>query len=127
MQICMGPAAPSWDLYRTFLAVFREGSFSKGARGLGISQPTASRHIETLEKAIGTRLFTRRPGGLAPTEAAHRLLPHAEAMAAAAGALQRASSGEKRDETGAVRLAAPELIGPEVLPDILSPFCARYP
>ncbi|HKO73026.1 MAG TPA: LysR family transcriptional regulator [Bradyrhizobium sp.] len=117
----------SWDLYRTFLAVFREGSFSKAARGIGISQPTASRHIEVLEAAIGARLFARRPGGLVPTEAARELLSDAEAMAAAAGALQRASSGGKRDERGIVRLTAAELIGHEVLPDILSPFCQRYP
>jgi DNA-binding transcriptional LysR family regulator len=123
----MDKAALSWDLYRSFLAVFREGSFSKAARGLGISQPTASRHIEALETAIGPRLFTRLPGGLAPTEAARGLLPDAEAMAAAAGALQRASSGGKRDERGIVRLTAAELIGHEVLPDILSPFCAQYP
>jgi DNA-binding transcriptional LysR family regulator len=117
----------SWDLYRTFLAVFREGSFSRAARGIGISQPTASRHIEVLETAIGARLFARLPGGLAPTEAARELLPGAEAMAAAAGALQRTSSGGKRDERGIVRLTAAELIGHEVLPDILSPFCRRYP
>jgi DNA-binding transcriptional LysR family regulator len=123
----MDKTALSWDLYRTFLAVFREGSFSKAARGIGISQPTASRHIEALETAIGARLFTRLPGGLAPTEAARGLLPDAEAMAAAAGALQRASTGGKRDERGIVRLTAAELIGHEVLPDILSPFCERYP
>src|SRR5690242_9242544 len=122
----MDKNALSWDLYRTFLAVFREGSFSKAARGLGISQPTASRHVEALETAIGARLFTRLPGGLAPTEAARGLLPDAEAMAAAAGALQRASSAGKRDDRGIVRLTAPELIGHEVLPEILSPFCKRY-
>ena len=119
--------ASSWDLYRTFLAVFREGSFSKAARAIAISQPTASRHIEALEAAIGTRLFKRLPGGLAPTETAHGILPEAEAMAAAAGALQRAASGGKRGENGTVRLTAAELIGQDVLPEILSPFCARYP
>jgi DNA-binding transcriptional LysR family regulator len=123
----MDKTTPSWDLYRTFLAVFREGSFSKAARGIGISQPTASRHIESLETAIGARLFTRLPGGLTPTEAARELLPDAEAMAVAAGALQRASSGGKRDDSGVVRLTAAELIGHEVLPDILRAFCERYP
>jgi DNA-binding transcriptional LysR family regulator len=119
--------ASSWDLYRTFLAVFREGSFSGAAQAIGISQPTASRHIEALEAALGTRLFKRLPGGLAPTETAHGILPEAETMAAAAAALERASSGGKRGETGVVRLAAAELIGQDVLPGILSPFCARYP
>src|SRR4051812_12058286 len=118
---------PSWDLYRTFLAVFRGGSFSEAARSLNMSQPTAGRHIEALETVVGGRLFTRLPGGLVPTETARRLLPHAEAMAAAAGSLQRTASGEKLDESGVVRLTAAELIGQEVLPDILSSFCTRYP
>ena len=30
---------PSWDLYRTFLAVVRDGSFSTAARRLGVAQP----------------------------------------------------------------------------------------
>lgn len=123
----MGQLEPSWDLYRTFLAVVREGSFSRAAQRIGVAQPTAGRHIEALENLIGARLFTRLPSGLVPTEAARRLLPHAEAMAAAAGALKRASSGETRDESGVVRLTAAELIGQEVLPGILHPFCARYP
>ena len=90
-------------------------------------QPTAGRHIEALEALIGGRLFNRLPSGLVPTEAARRLMPHAEAMAAAAMALQRASSGETRGESGIVRLAASELIGHDVLPGILRPFCAAYP
>src|SRR5438874_6817291 len=123
----MADGDPSWDHYRTFLAVIRDGSFSRAARRLDITQPTAGRDIEALEAAIGARLFTRTPGGLVPTEAARRLAPHAEAMAAAAAALQRASTGEAREERGVVRLTAAELIGQEVLPTILQPFCAAYP
>ena len=123
----MATFEPSWDLYRTFLAVVRDGSFSTAARRISVTQPTAGRHIEALETAMGVRLFNRLPSGLVPTEAARRLVPHAEAMAAAATALQRASSGEARGESGIVRLTASDLIGHEVLPEILSPFCARYP
>jgi DNA-binding transcriptional LysR family regulator len=123
----MDQISVSWDVYRTFVAVFREGSLSGAARKIDISQPTASRHIESLEAAVGTRLFKRLPGGLVPTEAAHVLFPDAEAMAAAAGALQRAASGGKREERGVVRLTAAELLGQEILPGILSPFCTRYP
>ena len=42
-----------WELYRTFLAVLTEGSLSGAARALGITQPTAGRHISTLEDAFG--------------------------------------------------------------------------
>lgn len=116
-----------WDLYRTLLAVVHEGSFSAAARALGLTQPTAGRHIEALEKHLGTALFTRSARRPQPTPAALALMPHAAAMAAAAQALQRAASGEAHAEHGAVRLTSGELLGVEILPRMLAQFTARYP
>ena len=42
-----------------FMAVAEEGSFTKAARQLGISQPAVSQNIAEIEKAIGTYLFDR--------------------------------------------------------------------
>jgi len=118
---------PDWSLYRTFLAVVREGSLSAAARSLGSTQPTVGRQIEALEKKLDTALFARSHRGLAPTAAARELLPYAEAMAAAAAALHRASSAGAREETGTVRLTSGEQVGLEVLPPILSAFSRDYP
>jgi DNA-binding transcriptional LysR family regulator len=117
----------SWDHYRTLLAVLSEGSLSGAARALGLTQPTAGRHIEALEAAIGAPLFTRSAGGLAPTETALALRPHAEAMAAAAEALVRTASGEAEAMRGVVRITAAEMVSVEVLPPILTGFHERYP
>ncbi len=84
----------SWDHYRSLLAVLGEGSLSGAARQLGLTQPTIGRHIEALESELGAALFTRSASGLAPTETALALRPHAEAMSAAAEALVRTASGE---------------------------------
>jgi len=123
----MDQTEPAWDLYRTFLAVVRGGSFSAAARELGLTQPTAGRHVEALEMTLGTPLFTRSRRGLIPTAVALAILPHAEAMAAAAAALHRTSSAEADDERGTVRVTAGQLVGHEVLPAILGTFCSRYP
>jgi DNA-binding transcriptional LysR family regulator len=123
----MADAAPSWDLYRTFLAVLREGSLSGAARSLGLTQPTAGRHVDALEAAVGVQLFTRSREGLAPTEAALELRPHAEAMAATAAALLRTASGPGREVRGAVRVSASEVVGVEVLPPILAALRERHP
>jgi DNA-binding transcriptional LysR family regulator len=120
-------AEPDWSLYRTFLAVLREGSFSAAARSIGSTQPTVGRQMEALEERLQTKLFTRSQRGLAPTAAAQDLLPHAEAMAAAAAALHRVSSAERSEERGTVRLTAAELMGIEVLPPILSAFSRSHP
>ncbi len=118
---------PGWELYRSFLAVVREGSLSGAARALDITQPTVGRHIDALEQALGIALFTRSQTGLNATEGALALVPHAEAMAAAAEALQRAASGEAEEDRGTVRITASEIIGTEVLPPILAAFHEKHP
>lgn len=117
-----------WTLYRSFLAVMREGSLSRAAAALSLSQPTLGRHVEALEAALGgAPLFTRHPRGLTPTEAARALLPHVEAMDAAAAAARRAAADETEALTGAVRIAASEIVGAEVLPGLLAPLRAAHP
>ncbi|HKN29191.1 MAG TPA: LysR family transcriptional regulator [Roseiarcus sp.] len=118
---------PSWDLYRSFLAVLREGSLSAAARALGLTQPTVARHIDGLEAAIRFPLFTRSQQGLAATEAALELQPYAESLAATTAALLRAASGQGRAVGGAVRVSASEVIGAEVLPPILARLREDHP
>lgn len=118
---------PDWDLYRSFLGVVRDGSLSGAARQLRLTQPTIGRHIDALEAILGLSLFTRSPAGLRPTEAALDLVPHAEAMAAAAAALARAASAELGAERGTVRVTASEIMGCEILPPILTAFRRAHP
>ncbi|MDR6988216.1 DNA-binding transcriptional LysR family regulator [Paenarthrobacter nitroguajacolicus] len=69
---------------RTFLTVYRVGSLTEGARMLGISQPTASTHVHSLEQTLGMRLFERNPSGVTPTPRADGLArdvgPHIDAL-----------------------------------------------
>src|SRR6478736_2164166 len=118
---------PGWELYRSFLAVVREGSLSGAARALSLTQPTVGRHIDALEAALGVSLFTRSQAGLIASEGASSLIPYAEAMASAAAALQRAASGEAEDDRGTVRVTASEMIGGEVLPAVLTAFHEAHP
>lgn len=123
----MDKAQPLWELYRSFLAVVRDGSLTGAARSLGLTQPTIGRHVAALEQALGVALFTRSQHGLLPTSVALELVPHAEAMAAAAEALARAASGQAAGERGTVRLTASEIVGAEVLPPILTAFREQHP
>jgi DNA-binding transcriptional LysR family regulator len=123
----MDATEPSWELYRSFLAVVREGSLSGAARATRLTQPTIGRHVDALEAALGAPLFTRSQSGLRPTPVAAALVPHVEAMASAAGALRRAASGEALGERGAVRVTAPEIMGVEVLPPALASFREAHP
>src|SRR3954447_8008825 len=64
----------SLDLLRTFLAVHREGSLTRAAQRLSLSQPAVTTHLRTLEDALGRQLFIRLPRGVPPPAAGH-LLP----------------------------------------------------
>lgn len=120
------PIVP-WDHYRTFLVVAKDGSLTGAARRLGLTQPTAGRHIDALEQSLGVPLFTRSQRGLMPTPAALMLMPHVEAMAAAEAAMKRTASGEAGVEAGCVRVTASEVVACEVLPSVLAPFCRSHP
>ncbi|MGW9212936.1 LysR family transcriptional regulator [Embleya sp. NPDC055664] len=61
------------SLLRTFLAVHRAGSFTGGARVLGLSQPTVTTQIRALERRLGRTLFERLPRGVAATPVADDL------------------------------------------------------
>lgn len=69
---------------RTFLTVYRVGSVTEAAKLLGISQPTASTHVHSLEQNLGLRLFERSPSGVTPTPKAEGLArdvgPHIDAL-----------------------------------------------
>lgn len=62
-----GAGSADLNLLRTFLAVYRAGTFTAAAPLLGLSQPTVTSQIKALEKHTGHRLFDRGPRGVEPT------------------------------------------------------------
>ena len=117
-----------WELYRTFLAVLQEGSLSGAARALGITQPTAGRHIAALEAASGQTLFTRSQAGVLPTDVALDLRSYAQAMQNTAAAMQRAAASRQGNSAaGTVRVLASEIVGVEVLPPALARLRREHP
>ncbi|MFJ8110927.1 LysR family transcriptional regulator [Streptomyces sp. NPDC096132] len=116
------PAHADLNLLRTFLAVYRSGSFTAAAPQLGLSQPTVTAQIRTLEQQTGRELFTRLPRGVEPTPLAHELAaqvaPPLDALAALEG------GGPSAGRTAPVHLAGPsELLCVRVLP-ALAPLVA---
>ncbi|MFH9430954.1 LysR family transcriptional regulator [Streptomyces sp. NPDC017615] len=112
------------NLLRTFLAVYRSGSFTAAAGLLGLSQSTVTAQIRSLERGMDRgALFERLPRGVAPTPVAHDL---ASRVAAPLDALA-AATGQETAATGRatpVRLAGPaELLSARVLP-ALAPLSA---
>ncbi|MFL6700484.1 MAG: LysR family transcriptional regulator [Vitreoscilla sp.] len=123
----MADAEPNWEWYRSFVGVLETGSLSAAGRAMGMTQPTVGRHIDSLETALGMKLFTRSFDGFAPTDAALELKPYAVALASTAAALRRVASSHGEGVRGTVRLTASEVVGVEVLPPILTALRRQHP
>lgn len=63
-----------------FSTTFRQGSVTRAAEELMISQPALTRQIRQFEREIGTLLFDRIPTGVTPTAAGVALYRHAQAI-----------------------------------------------
>ena len=109
-------SSPDWDAYRVLLRVVERGSFSRAAGELGMSQPTASRRVEDLERALGARLLVRRSRGVVPTPTGERVLAEVRRMGASALAASRVATGEPGPAVRRVRIAATEGLGALWLP-----------
>ena len=73
-----------------FVAVVDEGSFTRAARRVGITQPSLSQHIKALELELEGALLDRLPRGVSLTPAGRSLLPEART---AVRALERGRQG----------------------------------
>ena len=75
------------NLLRVFDALMSEGSLTRAAEVLAITQPAASHALKRLHEAVGEALFVRNAFGMTPTPKAQALWPQ---VRAALGALQQA-------------------------------------
>ncbi len=110
-----------------FVTVAREGSFTRAAAQLGVSQSALSHTIRGLEAKLGIRLLTRTTRSVSPTDAGERLLatvaPRFDEILAEVAALS-----ELRDKpAGTVRISAAEHVADTVIWPRLEPFLPQYP
>jgi DNA-binding transcriptional LysR family regulator len=68
----------NWDEIRTAFQVARLGTVSGAAEVLGVHHATVIRHIDSLEKRLGVKLFQRHARGYTPTESGRDLLAVAQ-------------------------------------------------
>src|SRR5580692_11784558 len=98
-------ARPEW--LRTFVAVYRTGSVTDGARVRGLSQPAASQQLAGLERSIGTPLFRRTVDGVVPTERGRSLYAEvASALDQLEVVLSGLDAGRVADSHAALRIGS---------------------
>jgi len=112
---------------RTFVAVAEQGSVSKAALRLHLSQPALSRQISELNQEFGMRLFDRVGRRLVLTSAGEQLLESCSDLVARAGSLAERAHLLRRGGTAVLRVAASPLQIEAVLSTFLHQYARRYP
>ncbi len=114
-------------LFRLFTAVAEQGSFSRAAAALHISQPGISRGVREFEAQTGARLLERGPRGVTPTEAGRVLLRHAKILFTAERAAEEDLAAWRGLERGTLSVGASTTVATWYLPSVLAAFHAAHP
>ncbi|WP_295893669.1 LysR family transcriptional regulator [uncultured Vibrio sp.] len=116
-----------WNRTRAFLVTAEEGSLSRAAVALGMTQPTLSRQVAALEKEIGVALFRRIGQRLELTDSGLELLDVARRMGEAACDFSLVAQGQSQKLEGNVVISACQLDAVFRLPNIIARLRQKEP
>jgi molybdate transport repressor ModE-like protein len=112
---------------RLLVEVQRHGSISGGAEACRMGQPSATKHLQTLEGAVGVKLLERAGRATRLTEAGEVVAAHALRVLDTLDAMDEELRALEGAERGTLSLAASTTPGSYVLPSILQCFADRHP
>ena len=110
-----------------FVQVAEEGSFSKAAKQLFLTQPTISAHISSLEKELNARLFVRNTKEVKLSDDGKDLYRYARQMIDLQKKIEERFSTGKEESKHLITIAASTIPAQYLLPKILLKFNAKYP
>ncbi|MBY3184067.1 LysR family transcriptional regulator [Rhizobium laguerreae] len=105
-----------------FVAVAEQGSVTRAAQNLSISQSSVTEALKELETDLGVELFDRHPRGLTITHNGHQFLRHATKILASVSDARTSFSGQQSALSGTLNIGVTSLVAGYVLSDLL----ARY-
>ena len=109
-----------------WLAVVEEGSFTRAALRMHVSQPSLSQQIRALEKEVGGGLLERLPRSVRLTAAGKAFLPHAQAAVREVERAHQAARSALDLETGELEISTVRSIAAGLLPDLVQSWRQRH-
>ena len=110
-----------------FHAVASYASFSRAAEALDITQPAVSIQVQELEKALGVKLFHRRPRGLRITEVGQTVYAYSQQIFSLSNKMMATVQDMQDLKSGHLTLGASTTPGEYVLPVAVGRFRRLYP
>jgi DNA-binding transcriptional LysR family regulator len=109
------------------VAIVDEGSLTKAAAVLHMTQPALSHQIAAIERELGTPVFERLPRGIRPTAAGLVAVAEARIALAAASKVVTSARGAAAGTTGRIRIACAETMTGWLLAPVLRSWHRRFP
>lgn len=110
-----------------FVQIADNGSFSKAAKDLFLTQPTISAHISALEKELNTRLFVRNTKEVRLSDSGTVLYDYAKQMIVLQKKIEDAFAPREENAQQCITIAASTIPAQYLLPGILANFNEKYP
>jgi DNA-binding transcriptional LysR family regulator len=109
------------------VTVSEQGSLTRAATVLHLSQPALSHQIAAIEHELGTAVIERLPRGIRPTAAGHAVITEARVALAAAGKAVTAARRAAGGTTGRIGIACAETMTGWLLIPVMRDWRRRYP
>ena len=110
---------PTLPQLRAFVAIADTGHFGQAAARLGISQPSLSQALSTLEQGLGVQLVERSTRRVLVTPLGRGLIPYARQASEIVDEIVARASGRTDDLSGPLSIGVIPTVAPYVLPNFL--------
>jgi DNA-binding transcriptional LysR family regulator len=110
-----------------FVAVAQHRNFTKAATHLGLSPPSLSQTVRSLESRLGVRLLNRTTRSVALTAAGERLLAHMEPLLEGIDKAADAINQFRDKPMGSLRLTASRFAAVMIVGPLIGSFLTEYP
>lgn len=107
------------------MTVYQEGSITRAAEKLHMTQPATSLAIREMEEYYHTKLFERSGRGIRVTSAGTRLYPSAARLLSLYDEMD--AEMKNWDTSGKLRIGSSISIGSCILPQLINRFSKKYP
>ena len=112
---------------RLFIRVVETGSFSKASADLGITQPTATKHVAALEKRLGARMLHRSTRGVTTTEVGAAYYDKCKLIARELDDADNLAALMQSRVRGTLRISSSVAFGRRVLTPLVLRFMQQHP
>lgn len=112
---------------RLFIRVVETGSFSRASADLGLTQPTATKHVAALEARLSARLFHRSTRGVTPTEVGAAYYDKAKAIVRELEDADNLATLMQSRVQGTLRISSSVAFGRRVLTPLVLRFMQQHP